>query len=1365
MYKRDQFFDLLSNSGFEDLVVMLPDMSLTPVTPSSVTLSPNITFQSALSLKPSYMNGTDVAGDITTTGVLEVGGNVSGDFDFTGDEDWYAITVTEGQRIIFSADTIGLALTFTVYDATGASLTTIDGVMSDTGGPTVAYLDYAFDAAGTYFVGVSNGDDMFGYSISAAVDDYSADVNTTGTILLDGNRQFVSTDIAGDSDWLAFDGTAGQTVQFNFVVGASGDAQIRDSAGDALSGITLGTGFNGITTLTITFDQDGQYFLDLTGAQPGGFILSAYDTQDDYAGDATTTGIAIDGGTISGVFHGDGTFNDDEDWFAFSLEAGETIEFFSLEPNYYNHSGGSIVLPDGSRIGTNGTLNVVSENYQFTFTAEESGDFFYVLGGTGIGYGYSFDVSVYVDDYADGFDGFETPGETSPFGVLSTTQDATGVLESNADLDFFTIELTAGDSVSITLSVDNWETTYNGRPSSFAMDLQIYDSEGNGFIFEGTSNGERTVSFLATQTGTYFVGVSDLSLGDGLYTLSADIVPDDYSNTPDDNNVLNLGEVTFGSSEYLGDVDVFAITVEAGEVIRLDGITDGTTYGFVTSFIDADGNQIEANGSTFNATTQFFRFEEAGTYYLTIEVDTVNPSQTGNYAFIANTIPDWTISPAAAPLFPTDVAVWNIMPILRDTPTAPQVDTLTISDETFTVAEGDVRYRSQTTQQGLDAIARINDGGTFINDGTLWIEDYQTPTQAIYGSENSLFINNNELTVLSSQSGEALSGGFFQNNGIIQVVSYSEFSRGFSATVDRELYDNFDRGQQFENTGALEVWSGLGSAYGIELSGFEVELVNSGLIITRGFQESIAVNISGGIIQNNAGNIVAESGSQNSIGILSQSGVLVVNNYGYIEGDIAIASITEAVIFNNGTIQGDVVLIDDEQNPSFDDDDNPIGVQSLTNSGAIIGDIILGNFADTYNGVGGYVEGLIFLGAGDDTAIGGDNLDFIEGGLGDDSLDGGGGNDVAFYEAGSFNEFTITYNADGSATVTHATYGTDQLVNFEFIQIADQIYTLTPPVSLREISDFYEGSGISEFIYALGGNDFVLGLGGNDFIDGGLGNDELYGGEGNDTLIGGGGSDVLDGGDGYDIASYEGSTNRVIINMATRDNSSGHATGDTFISIEGLTGSRFGDEMTGNRGDNVLSGGEGFDVISGFIGDDTILGGAGNDFMTGGAGADFIDGGEGISDVVRYVGSNAGVTINLATGTAFGGHADGDTILNTEFVFGSSFDDTIIGDDVNNWLYGDGGNDTLSGGAGIDKFFGGAGGDTFMFAAGDEFVFVTDFQNDIDTIDLSSYGYSDIADALANMNQFGAHVRFFADGDTMLILNTTLDNIMDDISI
>ncbi len=106
------------------------------------------------------------------------------------------------------------------------------------------------------------------------------------------------------------------------------------------------------------------------------------------------------------------------------------------------------------------------------------------------------------------------------------------------------------------------------------------------------------------------------------------------------------------------------------------------------------------------------------------------------------------------------------------------------------------------------------------------------------------------------------------------------------------------------------------------------------------------------------------------------------------------------------------------------------------------------------------------------------------------------------------------------------------------------------------------------------------------------------------VLEGRAGADSLNGGPGNDTATYLHAPSGVIANLASSGGNTGHAAGDTYISIGNLAGSSFADMLTGNAGANRLDGGKGADTLRGGGGNDTLVGGPGKDAQTGGPGAD-----------------------------------------------------------------------------------------------------------------------------------------------------------------
>ncbi|MDP8921064.1 MAG: calcium-binding protein [Pseudomonadota bacterium] len=233
-----------------------------------------------------------------------------------------------------------------------------------------------------------------------------------------------------------------------------------------------------------------------------------------------------------------------------------------------------------------------------------------------------------------------------------------------------------------------------------------------------------------------------------------------------------------------------------------------------------------------------------------------------------------------------------------------------------------------------------------------------------------------------------------------------------------------------------------------------------------------------------------------------------------------------------------------------------------------------------YGGAGG--DTLVGLSGNDHLLAGGDN-DTLDGGAGADTLDGGEGFDLVNYApswGGVQARLGLSWMNSGGAAG-------DSYVSIE-------------------------GLIGSSFADGLSGNDganWLSGEGGNDELFGNEGADTLLGGEGGDGLYGGTGADVLDGGAGFDFACYNHAASGVraslqAVTAFAVSSSAGEASGDTFVSIEALSGSGYADVLSGNEGYNELFGHNGDDQLFGLGGGDGLVGGAGSDGLTGGNGTD-----------------------------------------------------------------------------------------------------------------------------------------------------------------
>ena len=304
---------------------------------------------------------------------------------------------------------------------------------------------------------------------------------------------------------------------------------------------------------------------------------------------------------------------------------------------------------------------------------------------------------------------------------------------------------------------------------------------------------------------------------------------------------------------------------------------------------------------------------------------------------------------------------------------------------------------------------------------------------------------------------------------------------------------------------------------------------------------------------------------------------------------------------------------------------------------------------------------------GDDRidALGGDDIAF--GWTGDDTIEGGAGADVLI--GGLLN---VTANVGTTALAGNDTVSYEGSSAGVSVDLSDRNDTTVSLLGLEiGLTDAVAGSGGDAEGDLLTGFRNLTGSAHADRLGGDELANVLEGGAGDDVLTGGGGADTLVGGDGIDWADYTASTAGVQVLLGQQRGVGGDAEGDTFSGIENVYGSHASDVLTGDANANHL------------------FGSSGADYIVGGAGADRLDGGTGVEDTVDYAESDAGVFVNMLTGAALHGDAEGDTVLNFEHIVGSDFADILIDNGFANRLEGGGGNDSFVLSFGTDHVEGG----------------------------------------------------------------------------
>jgi hypothetical protein len=342
----------------------------------------------------------------------------------------------------------------------------------------------------------------------------------------------------------------------------------------------------------------------------------------------------------------------------------------------------------------------------------------------------------------------------------------------------------------------------------------------------------------------------------------------------------------------------------------------------------------------------------------------------------------------------------------------------------------------------------------------------------------------------------------------------------------------------------------FGQDNAIQHVGGNMTLRNDGLLMS---QVGDAVFLAGN--NNRVVNGGTISALTNQTGIDSTGGALELVNHGVIEGEdhgVRVAG-TDNLLENHGRIEaqenGWAIHAQNQGNNSVLNTGTMIGgkggflgspwADSVTNSGAIYGDVTLGGGHDTYDGLGGKLVGEVSGGNGDDLFIIDDPLIKLR-----EEID----------------------------------QGTDRVMIAATYTLGDNFEVLSLMGSGdfggigNELGNLIDGNTGANTLSGRDGEDTIYGHAGDDFIRAGGKKDRVYGGEGDDDIRLGSGGDTAEGGDGDDR----------IQGRSGRDKLEGNAGNDTLIGGDDedrILGGSDDDLLRGGAGADSMTGGDGMDVF------------------------------------------------------------------------------------------------------------------------------------------------------------------------------------------
>ncbi|MDB5430609.1 MAG: hypothetical protein JWP35_1725 [Caulobacter sp.] len=216
-------------------------------------------------------------------------------------------------------------------------------------------------------------------------------------------------------------------------------------------------------------------------------------------------------------------------------------------------------------------------------------------------------------------------------------------------------------------------------------------------------------------------------------------------------------------------------------------------------------------------------------------------------------------------------------------------------------------------------------------------------------------------------------------------------------------------------------------------------------------------------------------------------------------------SVDLTIVVAQNTVGAGIDTVKNFENVTGSDFNDTITGNSAVNllTGGLGGDSLYGGGNnDTLDGGdgadlldGGVGNDTLYGGAGIDSLVGGDGKDILDGGAGADTMDGGIGDDT-YYVDDAGDVITEGVGAGGDTVMATSVSYT----------LGDNVENLTNAGS----GDFTgTGNALINIMTGSGGADTFYGMDGNDKLNGGAGNDVLVGGNGADTLTGGLGADAF----------------------------------------------------------------------------------------------------------------------------------------------------------------------------------------------------------------------------------------------------------------
>jgi len=588
-----------------------------------------------------YGSTKNPIGQFSNSSTATVSGTINHDLD----QDYFKITLDHRYEYDFRVlSPSGEGIEFDIRDHRGRLIENSRESSRD------SIRDFDPEESGTYYVSVSSREGVGEgqqYTIQAKrtatgrLDDSIADDIEGAQSISIGQTLTSAIDYSRDTDWIKISlGSSGQEKLYSLNLSAIGASVLMDYELYSADGIRIDddldffdkidAGSSASGNIRVTGQQDFYLELGSDSSTVGGYSLSVNEVSTTDVLASTLTTASMSTVTQCGTTVYDGTFNarieqaGDSDWIAVNLAAGSTNG--KVWSYYLDDSFGDVEFSFRDSRG-NLLSDTISPTENDAATPLYNAEYFVEVSSNTV-QSYVVEAVRYLDDVSNNISTAKSLGalSTNPSGLSYN-----GNIENKQDVDYFTLQLVEGQSITIDLfELDaNGEITLSGFEIFDRNLTRVMDSDHNDLDRHFLDD---SGFFTTSYTGTYYVAVANSREWESTpYRLevknleTSDAYADDIVSAKSQPRlVLDDGDEFRDQFNYAGDSDLLRVW-----------LTQGSVYDFNidTELFEGGVRILDSSGNLVTSGVEFGDLEELENYKRGLErsVDYRHFGQTGEY--------------------------------------------------------------------------------------------------------------------------------------------------------------------------------------------------------------------------------------------------------------------------------------------------------------------------------------------------------------------------------------------------------------------------------------------------------------------------------------------------------------------------------------------------------------------------------------------------------------------------------------------------------------------------------------------------------------------------------------------------------------